>query len=631
MTSLRLALTELLRLSAGLLPRLAIAAVILIPTLYASLYLWANHDPYGRLTTVEAALVVEDQPAESKQSGRIDAGREVARDLVKDGSFDWREVSAADADRGVENGEYLFALTIPRGFSEALASTADFDPKKGTLILTTNEANNYLSATIADQVLSRVSASIDQNVGEKAAAAFLLGFSTLHDKLQEAGAGAEKLTQGIAEAEKGSERLATGATKLADGQATLLEGQRTLGRGISSAASGTAELESGSRQVAAGNEKIATVADDIAAASKTANEALPQARADIAELLDDAGLTPAQQRRILAQVDQLGAPLNQLNDKVQATDAQIDELAAGAEKVANGTATLKNGLTTAESGSARLVSGQLEAENGARKLASGADELTTGLGTARAGSQRLATGLEDGINSVPDLGRERRDEAAEAIASPIQTRDVAQASADSYGAGLAPFFLCIGTWVGSYVMFLLVRPLSNRAIAARQSPLRTALGGWLTPALLAAVQVLVMLGVVVSVVGIDVLRAAQVALFLMLVAAAFVAIVHCLNAWLGPVGQFLGLVLLVLQLASAGGTFPWQTLPGALQAAHHVLPMSYAIDGIRHLMYDAALDSLPRDIAVLAAYVVGSVALTALAAYRRRIWKVSQIKPEIAL
>lgn len=243
----------------------------------------------------------------------------------------------------------------------------------------------------------------------------------------------------------------------------------------------------------------------------------------------------------------------------------------------------------------------------------------------------LADGLSDGIGSIPDLDDKRRSDTAETIASPISTEDVSQASASTYGAGLAPFFLSIAAWVGACVMFLLVRPLSNRAVAARQSPLRIALGGWLTPAAIAVAQSVVMLLVVRFAVEIDWVRAGYVSLLLALVSITFVAIVHALNAWLGTVGQLIGLVLLVLQLASAGGTFPWQTLPDPLQAVHHVLPMTYAIDGLRHLMYDAPLDSMPRNLAVLAAFTVGSIALTCAAAYRRRIWQVSQIKPEIAL
>ncbi len=631
MTALRLALSEFRRLTAGRLPRLAVLAVVLIPTMYASLYLWANHDPYGRLAKVPAALVVEDVPAQSENSGEIDAGREVADDLIDDGSFLWQEVSAEEAQRGVEDGDYLFALTIPEGFSAALASTADFDPAKGQLTLTTNEANNYLSATIAEQVLSKVSSSISENVSERAASSFLLGFSTLHDQLKKAGAGATELADGLADTSTGAKQLADGAATLAAGQADLLTGQRQLDSGIGNAQSGAAKLADGADQVADGTAQLAKTGDEVATAAQTANDNLDDVRAEISDRLDDAGLTPAQKKQVLAALDDLREPLDDLNDRVQDTSDKIDQLDDGAGQVADGLGTLNSGLTTAKAGSARLVTGQEQAKAGADRLSSGAADLSDGLVDARQGAEQLAKGLNDGLSSIPDLSSDQRDQAAAAIASPIRTEDVAQASADSYGAGLAPFFLAIGAWVGGYVMFLLVRPLSNRAIAARQSPLRTALGGWLTPALLAAVQVLVMLAVVMSVVGIDVLRSTQVALFLLLVAAAFVAIVHCLNAWLGPVGQLLGLVLLVLQLASAGGTFPWQTLPAALQSAHHVLPMTYAVDGIRHLMYGASLQGLPKDIAVLTAYVVVGLALTCAAAYRRRIWRVSQIKPEIAL
>src|SRR5699024_9286583 len=119
--------------------------------------------------------------------------------------------------------------------------------------------------------------------------------------------------------------------------------------------------------------------------------------------------------------------------------------------------------------------------------------------------------------------------------------------------------------------------------------------------------------------------------FLALTSVTFIAMVHALNAWFGPVGQFLGLVLMVLQLVSAGGTFPWQTLPGPLRALHQVLPMSYSIDGMRHLMYAGDLTVLGTDCAVLAGYLVASLALTAVAARWKRVWTPARIKPELVL
>lgn len=687
MTAFRIAANELRRLTAGRLPRLAMVAMVLIPTLYAALYLWANHDPYGRLSHVQAALVVQDQPARTSQGKRIDVGDQVAHDLVKDGSFDWQRVDAAEARRGVQEGRYVFALRIPRGFSSALASTSRFDPARGTLELITNDANNYLSTTIAEQVISRVGRTIAERVSQQAASSFLLGFSDLHDQLQRAAHGARRLEDGAARLDTGAARLAEGASQLTDGERRLVAGQQQLHQGLLRASGGAQQLDAGTGQladgldtlayrtrplpaqtrrlaagadqVADGNRRIAAVGDRVSAASARFVGDLDRARADIEQRLIAAGVPPAQRRAILTRLEELRAPITDVNRRVQQNSGQLDRLAAGSRQVADGArrlsdaagplvtgidradsgarqahqgaSRLADGLSTATTGSGRLVAAQQQALDGAQQLAHGADRLRSGASRLHAGAGRLADGLARGVSSIPDLTQARRQRTAQAIASPVREHNVSQASADSYGAGLAPFFLSIGAWVGAYVMFLLVRPLSNRAIAALQSPLRTAIAGWLAPALLALAQTMVMLVVVTAIVGIDVSHATQVALFLLLMAVTFVAIVHALNTLLGAPGQLLGLVLLVLQLASAGGTFPWQTLPAPLQVLHHVLPMSYTLDGLRHLMYGAAGGSVARDVLVLVGYLIGSILVSAFAARHRRVWTVSRIVPDLVL
>ncbi|HEX3004558.1 MAG TPA: YhgE/Pip family protein, partial [Angustibacter sp.] len=118
---------------------------------------------------------------------------------------------------------------------------------------------------------------------------------------------------------------------------------------------------------------------------------------------------------------------------------------------------------------------------------------------------------------------------------------------------------------------------------------------------------------------------------MVLVSVTFVALVQALNAWFGAVGQFLGLVLLVTQLVTAGGTFPWQTIPEPLHALHRVLPMSYAVDGLRQLLYGGLGSLATRDATVLAAYLLGALALSAVAARRRRVWTPARIRPELVL
>ena len=67
-----------------------------------------------------------------------------------------------------------------------------------------------------------------------------------------------------------------------------------------------------------------------------------------------------------------------------------------------------------------------------------------------------------------------------------------------------------------------------------------------------------------------------------------------------------------LQLVVAGGTFPWQTLPEPLTSLHHLMPMSYAVDGLRQLMYGGDLSKAGSAAIVLACVLLGALVMTAI-------------------
>ena len=102
------------------------------------------------------------------------------------------------------------------------------------------------------------------------------------------------------------------------------------------------------------------------------------------------------------------------------------------------------------------------------------------VGRPRRGTGRLATGLHAGLGNVPDLAAARA--GGEDIGNPVAVTGRRRRGGQLRrrpGAVLPG----AGGWIGGYVLFLLVRPLSKRAMATNQTPLRVALGGWLTPAL----------------------------------------------------------------------------------------------------------------------------------------------------
>lgn len=687
MTSIRIALNELRRITAGKLPRLAVAALVMIPMLYAGLYLYANHDPYANLDRVPAALVVEDTGATLSTGEKVAFGSRIAADLIRVRSFDWTETTAAKAATGVADGTFTFALELPATFSSDLASTAEFEPRQAGMRLITNDANNYLGHTIANQVVAEVTKSISTTVSQTAANRLLTGYTDIHASVSKAAAGASDLAAGVTSLDSGAATLSTAATDLVAGQKKLLAGTKSLDSGASDIAKGATTLKSGAvdletglgtvktdtatlpkqtralatgaRKVADGDAHVVAAGKAVADQSQTLVDSFDDLDTALTKQLEDAGLTPAQIKQVLTETAKLRKPVEDANTKIQTANGKLGALSKGATdvadgneklaaaaptlvagivsantaagKVASGAGDLATGATKLASGASDLEAGQQTAYDGATKLAKGATTLHGGTTKAKAGALDLEAGLAKGLKQIPNPSEAERTAMAATLGSPVAVTDDSLSAAGDYGGGLAPFFLSLSAWIGGYVLFLLVRALSPRALATSQSPVRIALGGWIPPALLGIAQVIIAFLVVWLLLGIQVERPVAAIGFLMLVSMTFIAIVHMLVAWFGSIGKFLGLVLMVVQLVSAGGTFPYQTLPGPLRTLHHVLPMSYAVDGMRQTLYGGLNGTLARDVLVLLGFAIAALLLSSLAAFRQRVWSVKKLVPELSI
>ena len=66
----------------------------------------------------------------------------------------------------------------------------------------------------------------------------------------------------------------------------------------------------------------------------------------------------------------------------------------------------------------------------------------------------------------------------------------------------------------------------------------------------------------------------------------------------------MAIILLVLQVAGSGGTFPIQMTPAFFQAIYPFLPFTYAISAIRETVGGMLWDIVTRDLLVLSAFVV---------------------------
>jgi putative membrane protein len=428
---------------------------------------------------------------------------------------------------------------------------------------------------------------------------------------------------GIAGLADGSAALATGATGLADGAAAAATGAATLATGATATADGAATAASGAATLAEG-------AGQTAAGATTLANSLVTAAAGTQTLAAGAGSAAAGAGTLAAGAGQAATGAADLATGATEANTGAGTLAAGAGQTAAGAVTLRDGAAAAADGAASLSTGADSARWGADTLAAGASSLSDGLVSLTDGAGTLRDGLADGVAGIPDSDAATIDLQGATIADPVDLTTAAVTSAGTYGAGLAPFFASLAGWIGIYALFLIVKPVSRRAITALHSPLKITLAGWLTPGILGLVQMAALFGILTGVLHFEVHNPIGTYAMMGLAALTFAAIILALNVWLGSVGQFVGLVLMVLQLVTAGGTFPWQTLPAPLAFLHHVVPMSYAVDGIRQLMYGGNPATALNDAGVLLLWLTGALALAAIGVVRMTHFRtLRDLKPSL--
>ncbi|MEU0138176.1 YhgE/Pip domain-containing protein [Streptomyces sp. NPDC006296] len=695
MRSPGLAALELRRFGRGRMPRAALVALLLLPLLYGALYLWSFWDPYGRLDRIPVALVNEDRGARTGDErlaagdeitdGLLDSevfdwhevGPAEAGRGVEDGTY------------------YLSLTVPPDFSERIASSAGDSPAAGALRVRTNDANNyivGQISRTVFAEVRSAASAKtsrgfldrifIDFSGLHDATAKAAKGADDLESGLTKAKKGSKDLADGLKDARSGSGTLSAGVTKLNKGAGDLETGSRQVAGGTQQLADkvdavagdlrpflkdngraigDTARLVADSSRAVRDNlDLLAEAAPAASAAAHQASgdltevyrvrceeqpvpdpEVCPQLRRaeaaakDVAGVSDDVDALVKDQSGDLAtlrtrltglakQADALAKRSPHLDTDLESAVAKINALNTGAHQVAKGADALHTGLGTAKTGAADL-------HTGVTKLDKGANGLKSGLYRLVDGSATLAQGLNDGVAKIPDYDADERDARTGVMADPVRLASSSLHAAPDYGTGFAPYFIPLSLWVGAMVAYMLIQPLSRRALAAGAPAWRIALAGWLPVAAIGLLQVAALMSVLHWRLGLQMAHAAGTIGFLALVTCCFAAIVQWLNARFGAAGRILVLAVLMLQLTSAGGTYPVQTSPGFFGAIHPYLPMTYVVEGLRRLITGGGLGPVWQGCAVLLVFTVGALALTALSARRKQVWTLDRLHPELSL
>ena len=326
----------------------------------------------------------------------------------------------------------------------------------------------------------------------------------------------------------------------------------------------------------------------------------------------------------------LGA-VNAIDDGLRTLSSNSGDLRDGASQLASGSAAIASGTGELQSKVPALVDGVNQLNSGAGQLATGAGALSEGLATLAEGmssaaegspalvegAEELTDGLSDGVDRIPNYSPEEAERIAQTSSTLVQVEPVRANEVYNSGAGFSPMFISLALWIGGIAIFLVLPALDRRPgpgetwWMAAVRPARTAA----VFGVIQAVVAVVMTNWLVEIHAVHLWGMVGIAV---LASLTFVVANQACIAMLGYRGRFVSIVLLLLQIASMGATFPVETMPAFFNWIHPWLPMTYTQLSFRAMIAGGGTPGIiPKTIAVLLIWLVVGVGLVLLGAYLR--------------
>ncbi|MGN0286489.1 MAG: YhgE/Pip family protein [Atopobiaceae bacterium] len=208
----------------------------------------------------------------------------------------------------------------------------------------------------------------------------------------------------------------------------------------------------------------------------------------------------------------------------------------------------------------------------AQKLRGAASDLD-----ALRGKLRAALNSGD-IAQVRQILSADTESLAEFISDPIQLDRTAVYPVENNGSAMAPFYTVLSIWIGGVILCALVKtsPSRKRLDAIGAKPYQSYFGRITFFVIIGFLQTLVIIGGDLFFLKIQCLHPWLLLLMALVSSLVFVNIIFSLTASFGDVGKAIAVLLMVIQVAGSGGTFPKEMLPGPFQAIFPFLPFVHA-------------------------------------------------------
>ncbi len=514
---------------------IVLIAIIILPSLYGLINIYACWDPYENTGHVQFAIANDDMGAQYNNVS-VHAGNDLVKMLKNNTDFDWVFVTSDELREGVYNGTYYAGIVVPANFSECIVSITTKDPHSATLEYRVNEKSNPVAAKLTDAAAKQVYNNINAEI---------VTFINLaaYNKLGE-------LQDG----------LASGASQLAAGGGLLSAGAGQVGAGAGQLASGANQLSDGANQLSDGANQLADGAGQVADGTHQASTTVNRVTGDISQV------TSYVKNHTSSQFIHEG--MDYIDEQTSNVSGKVNQLDDGAHQVADGAVSLSDGANQLGDGVNQLSQGSLS-------LAAGAQLLANSAASALFAASSSLSGAAGGLGDVTGLNESQ---IGDYFFAPVKLDRHEEFPSSNYGSQVAPFYLVLCMWVGALITCVMLK--TGTSVNTRFRPHEMYLGKLALFLGLAVLQTTVTL-IGCFILGIDIDNPLLFIFSCYVVAAVFMTLMYSLISLFGDVGKGIAIVLLVFQISGTGGIYPVEIMNEIFGVLYPYLPMTYGINMVR--------------------------------------------------
>lgn len=524
------------RIGRNVVALVVVMGLSVLPSLYAWFNILSNWDPYGSDSTSNIKVAVAYDDTGIDISGmNVNISTNIIEALKTNDTIGWVFTDTSEeAIEGVWAGDYYAALIMPEDFSRDMVSFLADNMTHPEIIYYTNQKKNAIAPKITDKAKTAVQQQVN--------ATFI-----------------SSLTEAIMKSADIADNI--GAIKDSDGN--TINKEHISGNSILDIL--IAKLQVVNTQVSTFDSVLTAVSNIISTAQSTSDTA--------------AAISPD----LSVKFDSEKAILNELNNTIGKSNLIDSTIFAN---IANDINTIQGYMNSVS-----------EIYDDMGYNVADFDNSISQMGSSIANTLELVHNLEsqlsDSITKLVDFKSSgtysllqtavafNTEELASFISAPVTIGTVDLYPIENYGSAMSPFYSVLSIWVGALILVAIIHVKVHPFVGYNITSVQAFFGRYLTFFLIGQAQALLITLGDLFFIGIQCLHPFKFWLAASFTSFVFTMITYSLTVAFENVGEAVAVVIMVIQVAGAGGTFPIQCLPTVYQAIYKYLPFTYAMDALR--------------------------------------------------